>query len=69
LRENILKRLSAKEIAEELDIPMMLLHYRRAIASKKEQVISELDDLEHAKDTIDDGYMRTSGLMGKELLR
>lgn len=75
LRENILKRLSAKEIAEELD-ELNTDDAADIIAelsqSKKEQVISELDDLEHAKDIID--LLRydedsAGGLMGKELVK
>lgn len=75
LRENILKRLSAKEIAEELD-ELNTDDAADIIAelsqSKKEEVISELDDLEHAKDIID--LLRydedtAGGLMGKELVK
>ncbi|MFT5964696.1 MAG: magnesium transporter [Flavobacterium sp.] len=75
LRENILKRLSAKEIAEELDelntddAADIIAELSQA---KKEEVISELDDLEHAKDIID--LLRydedtAGGLMGKELVK
>jgi magnesium transporter len=48
--------LLAKEIAEELDelntddAADIMLNFR---SPKKEEVISELDDLEHAKDIID----------------
>jgi magnesium transporter len=75
LRENILKRLSAKEIAEELDelntddAADIIAELSQA---KKEEVISELEDLEHAKDIID--LLRydedtAGGLMGKELVK
>jgi magnesium transporter len=75
LRENILKRLSAKEIAEELDelntddAADIIAELSQA---KKEEVISELDDLEHAKDIID--LLRydedtAGGLMGTELVK
>jgi magnesium transporter len=75
LRENILKRLSAKEIAEELD-ELDTDDAADIIAelsqSKKEEVISELEDLEHAKDIVD--LLRydedtAGGLMGKELVK
>jgi magnesium transporter len=67
--------LSAKEIAEELD-ELNTDDAADIIAelsqSKKEEVISELDDLEHAKDIID--LLRydedsAGGLMGKELVK
>jgi magnesium transporter len=49
-------------------LPILLLSFR----SQKEEVISELDDLEHAKDIID--LLRydedsAGGLMGKELVK
>jgi Mg/Co/Ni transporter MgtE len=49
-------------------LPILLLSFR----SQKEEVISELDDLEHAKDIID--LLRydedsAGGLMGKSLLK
>ncbi|WP_306349623.1 magnesium transporter [Flavobacterium sp. '19STA2R22 D10 B1'] len=75
LRENILSRLSPKEIAEELDeldtddaadIIGELSH------DIKNEVISELVDVEHAKDIVD--LLRydedtAGGLMGKELVQ
>jgi magnesium transporter len=64
--------LSAKEIAEELD--ELNTDDADIIAelsqSKKEEVISELDDLEHAKDDLlryDEDS--AGGLMGKSLLK
>ncbi len=75
VREKILRGLSPKEIAEELDeldtddaadiigeLPQ----------SKKEEVISNIEDLEHAKDIVD--LLRydentAGGLMGKELVK
>ncbi|ESU22549.1 magnesium transporter [Flavobacterium saliperosum S13] len=75
LRENILRRLSAKEIAEELD-ELDTDDAADIIAelpqSKMEEVISELEDVEHAKDIVD--LLRydedtAGGLMGKELVK
>ena len=75
LREKILKRLSAKEIAEEID-ELDTDDAADIIAelpqSKKEEVISELEDVEHAKDIVD--LLRydedtAGGLMGKELVK
>ncbi|MFM2393149.1 MAG: hypothetical protein RLZZ546_1131 [Bacteroidota bacterium] len=75
VRENILRRLSAKEIAEELD-ELDTDDAADIIAelpqSKKEQVISELEDVEHAKDIVE--LLRydedsAGGLMGKELVK
>lgn len=75
LRENILRRLSAKEIAEELD-ELDTDDAADIIAelpqSKMEAVISELEDVEHAKDIVD--LLRydedtAGGLMGKELVK
>lgn len=75
LRENILDRLSPKEIAEELDA----LETNDAAdimaelsQSRKEEVILELHDLEHAKDIVE--LMRydehtAGGLMHKELVK
>jgi magnesium transporter len=66
--------LSAKEIAEELDELNTddAADIAELSQSKKEEVISELDDLEHAKDIID--LLRydedsAGGLMGKELVK
>jgi magnesium transporter len=75
LRENILSRLSPKEIAEELDeldtndAADIIAELSKSI---KEEVISELQDLEHAKDIVD--LLRydedtAGGLMGKELVK
>lgn len=75
LREKLLKKLSAKEIAEELnelstddaaDIISELPEH------KKEAVISQLEDIEHAKDIVD--LLRydedtAGGLMAKELVK
>ena len=75
LREKILKRMSAKEIAEEID-ELDTDDAADIIAelpqSKKEEVISELEDVEHAKDIVD--FLRydedtAGGLMGKELVK
>lgn len=75
LREKILKRMSAKEIAEEID-ELDTDDAADIIAelpqSKKEEVISELEDVEHAKDIVD--LLRydedtAGGLMGKELVK
>ena len=75
LREKILQGLSAKEIAEELD-ELDTDDAADIIAelsqSKKEEVISELEDVEHAKDIVD--LLRydedtAGGLMGKELVK
>lgn len=75
LRENILSRLSPKEIAEELD-ELDTNDAADIIAelsqSKKEEVISELQDVEHAKDIVD--LLRydedtAGGLMHKELVK
>jgi magnesium transporter len=75
LRENILSRLSAKEIAEELD-ELDTNDAADIIAELsqdlKAEVISELNDLEHAKDIVD--LLRydensAGGLMGKELVK
>jgi magnesium transporter len=70
LRENILSRLS-KEIAEELDElkPMMLILLSQDL---KAEVISELQDVEHAKDIVD--LLRydedtAGGIMHKELVK
>jgi magnesium transporter len=56
LRENILSRLSPKEIAEELD-ELDTNDAADIIAELsqdlKAEVISELNDLEHAKDIVD----------------
>lgn len=75
LRENILSRLSAKEIAEELDeldtndAADIIAELSRDL---KAEVISELNDVEHAKDIVD--LLRydensAGGLMGKELVK
>lgn len=75
LRENILSRLSPKEIAEELDeletndAADIIAELSQEI---KEEVISELVDVEHAKDIVD--LLRydentAGGLMGKELVK
>ena len=75
VREKILKNLSPKEIAEELD-ELSTDDAADIIAEfpqyKKEQVISELEDVEHAKDIVD--LLRydedsAGGLMGKELVK
>lgn len=75
VREKILKGLSAKEIAEEID-ELDTDDAADIIAelpqNKKEEVISELEDVEHAKDIVD--LLRYSentagGLMGKELVK
>ncbi len=74
-REKILKGLSPKEIAEELD-ELDTDDAADIIAelpdNKKEKVISELEDVEHAKDIVD--LLRydedtAGGLMGKELVK
>ena len=75
LREKILRGLSAKEIAKELD--ELDTDDAADIISelpqrKKEEVISELEDLEHAKDIVD--LLRynedeAGGLMEKELVK
>lgn len=74
LRENILSRLSPKEIAEELD-ELDTNDAADIIAELsqdlKAEVISELQDVEHAKDIVD--LLRydedtAGGLMGKELV-
>ncbi|WP_281231433.1 magnesium transporter [Flavobacterium gelatinilyticum] len=75
LRENILSRLSPKEIAEELDeletndAADIIAELSQEI---KEEVISELVDVEHAKDIVE--LLRydentAGGLMGKELVK
>ena len=75
LRENILSRLSPKEIAEELDeletndAADIIAELSQDI---KAEVISELQDVEHAKDIVD--LLRydentAGGLMGKELVK
>ncbi|MEN9907737.1 MAG: hypothetical protein RLZZ540_878 [Bacteroidota bacterium] len=75
LRENILSRLSAKEIAEELDeldtndAADIIAELSKDL---KAEVISELQDVEHAKDIVD--LLRydedtAGGLMGKELVK
>ncbi|HSD14585.1 MAG TPA: magnesium transporter [Flavobacterium sp.] len=75
LRENILRRLSAKEIAEELDeldtddAADIIAELPQSI---KEEVILELEDVEHAKDIVE--LLRydedtAGGLMGKELVK
>ncbi len=74
-RERILKVLSAKEIAEEID-ELETDDAADIIAElpeeKKEIVISQLDDVEHAKDIVDllryDEHS-AGGLMGKELVK
>jgi magnesium transporter len=75
VREKILRSLSAKEIAEEID-ELDTDDAADIIAelpqSKKEEVISELEDVEHAKDIVD--LLRydedtAGGLMGKELVK
>lgn len=75
VREKILRGLSPKEIAEELD-ELDTDDAADIIAelpeSKKEEVISELEDVEHAKDIVD--LLRydedtAGGLMGKELVK
>jgi magnesium transporter len=75
LRENILSRLSPKEIAEELD-ELDTNDAADIIAELsqdlKAEVISELNDVEHAKDIVD--LLRydensAGGLMGKELVK
>jgi len=75
LREKILKRLSPKEIAEELD-ELETNDAADIIAelsqSLKQEVISELQDEEHAKDIVD--LLRypentAGGLMHKELVK
>ncbi|MEN9655582.1 MAG: hypothetical protein RL311_490, partial [Bacteroidota bacterium] len=75
LRENILKRLSPKEIAEELDeletndAADIIAELSQEI---KAEVISELQDVEHAKDIVD--LLRydedtAGGIMHKELVK
>jgi len=75
LRENILSRLSPKEIAEELDeletndAADIIGELSQEI---KAEVISELNDVEHAKDIVE--LLRydensAGGLMGKELVK
>jgi magnesium transporter len=75
LRENILKRLSPKEIAEELDeletndAADIIAELSQDI---KAEVISELQDVEHAKDIVD--LLRydedtAGGIMHKELVK
>ncbi|MES2239595.1 MAG: magnesium transporter [Bacteroidota bacterium] len=75
LRENILSRLSAKEIAEELDeldtndAADIIAELSKDL---KAEVISELQDVEHAKDIVE--LLRydedtAGGLMGKELVK
>ncbi|MBK0369463.1 magnesium transporter [Flavobacterium agrisoli] len=75
LRENILSRLSPKEIAEELDeldtndAADIIAELSQEI---KAEVINELMDVEHAKDIVD--LLRydensAGGLMGKELVK
>jgi magnesium transporter len=75
LRENILSRLTPKEIAEELD-ELDTNDAADIIAELsqdlKSEVISELQDVEHAKDIVD--LLRydedtAGGLMGKELVK
>jgi magnesium transporter len=75
VREKILNKLTAKEIAEELD-ELSTDDAADIIAElsqkKKEQVISELEDVEHAKDIVD--LLRydedsAGGLMAKELVK
>jgi magnesium transporter len=75
LREKILRKLTAKEIAEELD-ELNTDDAADIIAElpqgKKEQVILQLDDAEHAKDIVD--LLRydedsAGGLMAKELVK
>ncbi|MFV5700283.1 magnesium transporter [Flavobacterium sp. XS2P12] len=75
LRENILSRLSAKEIAEELD-ELETNDAADIIAELsqdlKAEVISELQDVEHAKDIVD--LLRydedtAGGIMHKELVK
>lgn len=75
LRENILSRLSAKEIAEELD-ELETNDAADIIAELsqdlKAEVISELQDVEHAKDIVDLlRYQEDSagGIMHKELVK
>lgn len=74
LRENILSRLSPKEIAEELDelntddAADIIAELSQEL---KQEVISEILDVEHAKDIVD--LLRydedsAGGLMGKELV-
>jgi len=75
LRENILSRLSPKEIAEELD-ELETNDAADIIAElskdRKEEVISELQDVEHAKDIVDllryDEHT-AGGIMHKELVK
>src|SRR5690606_35741750 len=73
--EKILKRLSPKEIAEELD-ELETNDAADIIAElsqeKKEEVIQEIEDIEHAKDIVD--LLRykentAGGLMHKELVK
>ena len=75
IRENILRRLSPKEIAEELDeldtndAADIIAELSNDI---KTEVINELEDVEHAKDIVD--LLRydensAGGLMGKELVK
>jgi magnesium transporter len=75
VREKILRSLSPKEIAEELD-ELDTDDAADIIAelpeNRKEEVISEMEDLEHAKDIVD--LLRydedcAGGLMGKELVK
>jgi magnesium transporter len=75
LRENILNRLSPKEIAEELD-ELETNDAADIIAElsrdRKEEVISELQDVEHAKDIVE--LLRydedtAGGIMHKELVK
>lgn len=75
LRENILSRLSPKEIAEELD-ELETNDAADIIAElsqdRKEEVISELQDVEHAKDIVE--LLRydedtAGGIMHKELVK
>jgi len=75
LRENILSRLSPKEIAEELD-ELETNDAADIIAElskdRKEEVISELQDVEHAKDIVEllryDEHT-AGGIMHKELVK
>ena len=75
LQEKILKRLSAKEIAEEIE-ELETDEAADIIAElpeeKKEEVISHIDDKEHAKDIVE--LLRydedtAGGLMGKEFIK
>lgn len=74
IREKVLKSLSTKEIAEEID-ELETDDAADIIAelpeSKKEEVIAQLEDVEHAKDIVD--LLRydedtAGGLMRKELI-